>query len=107
MSAGLQQRCTNPNAQGFEYYGGRGIKFLFSCFAEFYLDVGQRPTPEHSIDRINNDGHYEPGNVRWATRSMQNSNKRPPSAEASSCAARAEKLARKQAAMRRRVSRKH
>ena len=69
-------RCTNPNATHFHNYGGRGIKFLFNGFEEFLADVGPRPGKEYSIDRINNEGNYEPGNVRWATRKNQSRNKR-------------------------------
>jgi hypothetical protein len=71
-----KQRCTNPNDKGYKNYGGRGIEFRFDSFEEFYACLGPKPTPLHSIDRINNDGHYEAGNVRWATRSEQNKNRR-------------------------------
>lgn len=77
--AGMKRRCTNPNATGYENYGGRGIRVCdewmhsFEAFAEH---LGERPGPGYSIDRINNDGNYEPGNVRWATRAEQNRNKR-------------------------------
>jgi len=70
------QRCNNPNDRGYKNYGGRGIKFLFTSFAQFYAEMGNRPSPAHSVDRINNDGNYEPGNLRWATRKEQNNNKR-------------------------------
>lgn len=72
-----KQRCTNPKHRSFRDYGGRGIEFRFRSFEEFYEEVGPRPSNEHSIDRINNDGHYEPGNVRWATPEQQKNNKRP------------------------------
>jgi hypothetical protein len=72
-----KQRCTNPNTKGFEHWGGRGIEFRYSSFEEFLADVGLRPSPKLSLDRIDNDGHYEPGNCRWATRSVQNANQRP------------------------------
>ena len=71
-----KQRCQNPAKDKYAYYGGRGIKFLFNSFTEFYAELGPKPTPEHSIDRINNDGHYEVGNVRWSTRKEQRSNRR-------------------------------
>ncbi len=69
-------RCTNPNNPGFSGYGGRGILFKFSSFTEFMKDVGPRPQNGLSIDRIDNDGHYEPGNLRWATGTEQQHNKR-------------------------------
>lgn len=71
-----KDRCTNPNDKGYLYYGGRGIQFLFNTFAEFLADVGLRPTKKHSLDRKNNNGHYEPGNLRWATKSEQMKNRR-------------------------------
>lgn len=61
-----KQRCSNPAHRDYAYYGGRGIRFLFSSFEQFAAELGPKPSPKHSIDRIENDGHYEPGNVRWA-----------------------------------------
>src|SRR6202030_1570859 len=64
-----RDRCFRSTHKQFAYYGGRGIKFLFASFEHFYATLGPRPSPQHSLDRFpNNDGHYEPGNVRWATR---------------------------------------
>lgn len=71
-----KQRCTNPNNPGYKNYGGRGIEFRFKSFEEFYAEVGPRPSPELTLDRINNDGHYEPGNLRWATWSQNLNNQR-------------------------------
>ena len=70
-----KDRCRNPNNSAFKYYGARGIKFLFRSFAQFLKCLGPRPEGM-SIDRINNDGHYKPGNVRWATPKTQGRNKR-------------------------------
>ena len=71
-----KQRCTNPKVEHYKDYGGRGIKFLFKNFEQFFTELGLRPSDKHSVDRINNDGHYEPGNVRWATREEQQANTR-------------------------------
>ena len=80
---GMKQRCSNPKHIVYSYYGGRGIRVCEeweSDFEKFYEDVGPRPSPKHTIDRYpNNNGNYEPGNVRWATRSQQNKNRRPTS----------------------------
>jgi hypothetical protein len=70
-----KDRCSNLNSQAWKNYGGRGIEFRFKSFTEFYLELGPRPNGL-TLDRINNDGHYEIGNVRWATRSQQQSNQR-------------------------------
>jgi hypothetical protein len=73
---GAMARCRNKKNSHFKHYGGRGIKFLFRDFNQFINEVGMRPSPKHSIDRINNDGNYEPGNVRWATAKEQIDNRR-------------------------------
>lgn len=72
------QRCTNPKSPGYEYYGGRGIKIFppWMDFMKFHADMGTRPSVNYSIDRINSDGNYEPGNCRWATKQEQSSNRR-------------------------------
>lgn len=70
-------RCVNPNHPYWERYGGRGIEFRFDSFEEFLNVVGRRPTLRHSIERINRDGHYEAGNVKWATSSEQARNRHP------------------------------
>lgn len=72
-----KSRCTNPKIPKWRLYGGRGIEFRFKSFEEFLIAVGLRPSDEYSIDRFpNKDSHYESGNVRWATISEQNSNRR-------------------------------
>jgi hypothetical protein len=72
----MLQRCNNKKGKYYPYYGGRGIKILYKDFKHFYQDMGDRPE-NTSIDRIDNDGNYEPGNCRWATKSVQLSNRRP------------------------------
>ena len=77
----MKHRCYNSRDASFQYYGGRGITVSErwqNSFSDFLSDVGPRPSPTYSIDRINNDGHYEPGNVRWATPKEQINNRRPP-----------------------------
>lgn len=72
-------RCFNKKHRSFCYYGGRGICVCprwQESFDAFVLDMGRRPSPAHSLDRVDNDGNYEPGNTRWATRSQQQRNRR-------------------------------
>lgn len=73
---GAWNRCNNPTNPGFPAYGGRGIKFLFETPQTMSIALGPRPSPTHTMDRIDNDGHYEPGNVRWATKTEQIRNRR-------------------------------
>jgi hypothetical protein len=74
---GAIARCTNPKNKSWSDYGGRGIQFHFTSFEQWLAELGPKPTPQHSVDRKDNDGHYEPGNLRWATRAEQNANQRP------------------------------
>jgi hypothetical protein len=75
----MKRRCDDPKFNVYPNYGGRGISICerWRDFNNFLADMGEKPTPDHSIDRIDNDGDYEPGNCRWATRSAQNLNQRP------------------------------
>lgn len=77
---GMRKRCTDSKSKAWPHYGGRGIKVCErweNDYQKFLSDVGRRPTPKHSIDRIDVNGNYEPGNVRWATREQQIGNRRP------------------------------
>lgn len=74
----MKTRCTNPNDYSYRNYGGRGITICDrwkNSFKLFLLDMGHRP-PGHTLDRINNDKGYEPGNCRWATTWEQSNNRR-------------------------------
>jgi len=72
----MRSRCGHPGSTSFHNYGGRGIAVCdrWHKFENFYADMGDRPSKGHSLDRINNDGHYEPSNCRWATRREQGAN---------------------------------
>jgi len=71
-----KKRCLNLRNKDYYNYGARGIKFLFTSFEQFFAEVGHRPLGK-TIDRIDVNGHYEPGNVTWSTPLEQSRNKRP------------------------------
>lgn len=76
---GMMDRCYRPEICSYPRYGGRGIsvyKTWRNDFDAFLSHIGPRPSKDHSVDRINNDGNYAPGNVRWATRTQQQHNTR-------------------------------
>lgn len=75
---GMRRRCNDPKCKSYPDYGGRGISVCqrWESFADFYRDMGPRPTRHHSIERSESGGNYEPDNCRWATRKEQNRNTR-------------------------------
>lgn len=81
----IKTRCQNPKHISYRYYGGRGI-LVCSRWSESFIDfltdvsqeIGEKPTPQHTFDRISTEGNYEPGNIRWATRLQQAENRRRP-----------------------------
>lgn len=75
----MRRRCCDPTQTKYEDYGGRGIKVCqewMESFVAFYRDMGPRPSPKHEIDRIDNNGNYEPSNCRWVTRTQNLRNTR-------------------------------
>ena len=77
---GMKTRCYNPNYREYHLYGGRGVQVCRrwrDSFENFLRDMGPKPTPQHSIDRKDNDKNYEPSNCHWATPLEQTHNRRP------------------------------
>lgn len=73
----MKGRCLDPNNISYKNYGGRGVTVCdewLHDYPSFLKEIGKRPSKNHSVDRINNNGNYEPGNVRWATRKEQRRN---------------------------------
>lgn len=76
---GMRSRCNNPNNDSYEYYGGRGIQVCdrwLQSFENFFSDIGVRPSSNHSLDRVDVNGNYEPSNCKWATKAEQMINRR-------------------------------
>ncbi len=69
-------RCNDKKHEYYKNYGGRGIKHNLDSVLNLINDIGRRPTPLHTLDRIDNNGHYEVGNIRWVTRKEQARNRR-------------------------------
>lgn len=75
---GMKDRCYNPNCKGYKNYGGRGIKVCDRWFeySNFLEDMGRKPTSKHTLERVNNNGDYDPLNCAWRLRKWQSRNRR-------------------------------
>lgn len=71
-----RHRCQQPKSQAYARYGGRGIEFRFTSYRDFIQEIGYKPDPSYELDRIDNNGHYESGNVRWVSRQVNAINRR-------------------------------
>jgi len=76
--AHMKERCSNPDCKAYKYYGERGITVCkrWETFENFFDEMGKKPYKNYSLDRINNDGNYEPGNCRWTDWVTQRNNQR-------------------------------
>lgn len=85
---GIRKRCLSPSHESYKYYGGKGVTIYkpwitdFKAFADYLQEnLGDLPSPTHTLDRINSNGNYEPGNLRWATKRVQRLNRSQPNPE--------------------------
>jgi hypothetical protein len=76
---GMHERCTNVRGPNYPNYGERGIKVCkrWDVYKNFLADMGRKPSPTHSLHRVNNDSNYEPSNCKWALTKEQNNARRP------------------------------
>lgn len=85
----MKDRCNNPNNRNYHQYGGRGIRVSprWNDYMAFLSDMGKKPSPSHTLDRIDNDGNYTAENCRWATKKQQANNRRCPAGLVHTCPA--------------------